>query len=190
MANVRTFIAVLLTADLKKTIGQIQQKFIEAAPEVKWVAEENFHVTLKFLGDVDEDRLGEIYAALEQAVSAEEAFSMQVGGAGCFPNTRNPRVVWIGLQSGVEPLSRIAAKIESELEPLGFPKEGRKFSAHITIGRARPDRPARGLASAIQEAEIGELGEIAVDSVAVMKSDLRREGPIYSVLKQIQLGPG
>jgi RNA 2',3'-cyclic 3'-phosphodiesterase len=190
MANVRTFIAVLLTADLKTKIRQVQEQFIKASPEVKWVAEENLHVTLKFLGDVDEERLGEICAAVESAISEEEMFSMRVAGAGAFPNPRRPRVVWIGLQSGVERLSRIAAKIESALEPLGFPKEPRGFSAHVTIGRAKPDRPVGNLARAIDDADVGEIGEVRVDSVAVMKSDLRKEGPIYSVLKEIKLGLG
>jgi RNA 2',3'-cyclic 3'-phosphodiesterase len=190
MANVRTFIAVLLRTDLKNKISVVQKQFIKAAPEVKWVDEENFHVTLKFLGDVDTERLGEICAALESAVSEEEAFSMQVACAGAFPSLSRPRVVWIGLQTGVERLSQIAAKIESELERVGFPKEERRFSAHVTIGRVRPDRPFGALAKAIEEAEVGEIGEARVDSIAVMKSDLCREGPVYSVLKEIRLGLG
>ncbi|MDO8589129.1 MAG: RNA 2',3'-cyclic phosphodiesterase [Armatimonadota bacterium] len=187
MANLRAFIAVLLSADLKDKIRMVQEQFIKVAPEVKWVAKDNFHVTLKFLGDVESERVDEICSALGSAVAEQSAFAMEVAGVGAFPNPGRPQTVWVGVKSGFECLAGIAGEVESALERVGFPKEGRRFSAHITIGRVRSDRPAHALAGELQAADVGEIGRIQINSIAVMKSDLHREGPIYSVLREIPL---
>ncbi|MDO8683588.1 MAG: RNA 2',3'-cyclic phosphodiesterase [Armatimonadota bacterium] len=188
MADIRTFIAVLLTAELRSKIGQIQDRFRKAAPEVKWVAEDNFHVTMKFLGNIDEARLESIYAALERAVAdGPEPFSVNISDAGAFPNVRRPQTIWVGLREGTENLAALAGNIESELDKIGFPKEGRKFSSHITIGRVKYLNNINALAEALQSAEVGEIGVFDVRSITVMKSDLRREGPVYSVQKEIPL---
>lgn len=185
MPVVRTFIAVLLTAELRSKIVEVQEQFRAAAPRVKWVAEGNLHVTLKFLGDVGDDRLGEICAALEKATVGASPFRLVVSGAGAFPNLHRPRVVWIGLGSGADSLTAIAGNVESELAALGYSKEERPFSAHITIGRVRPETRVDDLTSAMQTAGIAEIGDLEVKSIALMKSDLRREGPVYSILKEI-----
>lgn len=187
MANIRAFIAVLLTDELKREIRQIQERFIQVAPDVKWMAEDNFHVTMKFLGDVDTRRIDEIADAIESAVETEKPFALKVSGVGSFPNPRRPQVVWVGVESGVEQLAGIADKIESAMERIGFPRENRMFSAHITIGRVRQGSRGDALAGALQESNVGEIGEVDVKSVALMQSELRPKGPIYSVLREITL---
>lgn len=184
---IRTFIAVLISEDIKRRIGLVEEEFKKLAPEVKWVAEENLHVTLKFLGNVPAERLERIAAALGEALSCVEPFEIEVADVGAFPSAGIPRTVWVGVTSGQEELADVARRVEKALEKLGFPREDRPFTCHITIGRVKDGRGARELAPALQEAEVGRLGSVLVGSVAVMRSDLRREGPIYSTLSEIHL---
>ena len=185
--EIRSFIAVLISDDLKRRIAVVQEDFKKAAPDVKWVEEENFHITMKFLGDTRTDELDAIREAIEAAIGDLPPFAAEISGAGAFPNPRRPRTVWVGITSGVDQLAEIAKRIESALETIGFPKEDRPFKAHITIGRVKDDRGVGKLAGALQEAESVQLGTVNVASVAIMKSELRREGPIYSVLGEISL---
>ena len=184
---VRTFIAVLISGELKRRIALVQEEFKKLAPEVKWVAEDNFHVTLKFLGNVKDDRLASISKVVAKAVEGAKPFEFEIGGAGAFPSARRPRVVWVGLTTGKDSLAELARRVDKELEKLGFPREDRPFKSHITIGRVKDDRTTGELGRALEEADVGRLGSVHVDSVAVMKSDLKRDGPIYSVLSEIPL---
>lgn len=184
---VRAFIAVLISDDLKRRIALVQEEFKKVAPEVKWVSEENFHITLKFLGDVEADRLAAIPAMLSDSLADVEEFDIGIGGVGAFPNHGRPRTVWVGVTDGRERLAEVAQQVEEQLAGLGFHKEDRSFSAHLTIGRVKDGRGADALTSALQKADVGSMGTVRVKSVAVMKSELRREGPIYSVLSEIPL---
>lgn len=189
MANLRAFIAVLLTADLRSRIGSIQERLKKVAPEVKWVAEENFHITMKFLGSVDENRVDSISDALAGAVTGTEPFSVTISGVGAFPNARRPRTIWVGVSAGAGQLAAVDDKVEPAMARLRFPKEPRRFSAHITIGRVRPDQKVDALSRALQSADIGELGVVDVAGVALMNSDLQPKGPVYSILKDIPFSP-
>jgi 2'-5' RNA ligase len=185
--QVRTFIAVLIPAEIRREIAVVQEGFVKVAPEVKWVAEDNYHVTMKFLGNVATDKLDGITDAIARAVEGIEEFDIEVNGAGAFPNPGRPRVVWIGVTSGHDQLAEIAKRIDKELEKLGFESEGRPFKSHITIGRVKDDRDGRALGPVMKETEVGRLGSVHVSYIALMKSELRREGPIYSVLSEIPL---
>jgi len=179
----------LLTADLRSRISAIQEQFRQAAPEVKWVAEENLHITMKFLGGVDESRVDSISDALAGAITGTEPFSVTVSGVGAFPNVRRPRTIWVGVSAGAGRLAAVADNVESAMARMGFPKEERRFSAHITIGRVRPEQKVDALSDALQSADVGELGTVDVPGVALMKSDLQPKGPIYSILKDIPFSP-
>lgn len=185
--NIRTFIAVLISNDLKRKIAVVQEDFKKVAPEVKWVEEDNFHITVKFLGDVNSDRLKDVTLAVSQSVADLTPFEAEIGGFGAFPNARRPRVVWAGIETGQDELKALAERVENALETLGFPKEDRPFSAHVTIGRVRDERRVGGLTRALEDAETGRQGSIRVESVAIMKSELRRNGPIYSALAEVPL---
>ncbi|MBI2844150.1 MAG: RNA 2',3'-cyclic phosphodiesterase [Armatimonadetes bacterium] len=187
MESVRTFVAVLISEDLKRRIALIQEEFKKVAPEVKWVGEGNFHITVKFLGNVEREKLDRIAGALSDALSGLEPFEVEIGGAGAFPSATRPRVVWVGVTSGAEQLRDVASRVENGLGKLGLPPEDKSFKAHITIGRVKDGRRVEGLDKALKTAEVGDLGSAQVDSVALMKSDLRREGPVYSVISEVRL---
>lgn len=185
--KIRAFVAVLISDDLKRKIGIVQEDFKITAPKVKWVTPDNFHVTMKFLGDIETDQIEQISAKLADAAMSVEPFELELAGVGAFPNNKRPRTVWAGISSGAERLEILARNIDEQLEELGFPKEDRPFRAHVTIGRVREERDAGKLPQMLHEVDAGKFGSIRVASVALMKSDLRREGPIYTMISEIPL---
>jgi 2'-5' RNA ligase len=184
MAELRLFVAVLITDDLKRRAAEVQDDLRRAAVGVKWVEPANFHITMKFLGGVDESRVDVISGALESVVGGVEPFDVSLAGAGAFPNLSRPQVVWIGVKDGTQHLRPLAEAIEAVLEPEGFPREDRKFKAHITIGRVRDSRKCGALPDVLRVHEGDEFGSFSVDRIALMKSELRKEGPIYTVLRE------
>ncbi len=184
----RTFVAVLIPSELKRTIAVVQKDLKKAAPGIKWVEPENFHITLEFLGDTKLDAVDEIAGAIAGACRDLDPFIVEFGGVGAFPSARRPRVVWAGVTSGKRELTELAGRVEDALAPLGFAKEDKPFRAHITLGRVRYGRGVDDLSSALEETAADRLGSFRVASVALMKSELRRECPIYSVLARVSLG--
>lgn len=187
MSNIRAFVAVLMAEDLKKNIAKVQQSVKKLAPDVKWVAPENLHVTLKFLGDVLEDALPDVFAAVEQAARSISPFELSVSGLGAFPSPARARVVWVGVERGVEELRALASEVDTNLAELDFEKEEKEFRAHITIGRVRDGAHLGKLAEGIREIDASGLGVQRVSSIAVMRSDLRPDGPVYSPLRVAEL---
>jgi len=186
MDVIRTFVAVLISDDLKKRIFEAQELLRKLAPDVKWVAPECFHVTMKFLGDVRREQLPLVYSAVEDAASSFRPFDVSISGLGAFPSPSRARVVWARIDEGREQLARLAASIEESLAGLGFEREDKSFKAHITIGRVKMSRSLDALAAGIGKIDAADLGRQRVTGVTVMKSDLQRQGPVYSPLKVIE----
>lgn len=187
---VRTFVAVVLPQDVKQAIGSVESQFRKSAPRVRWVSPENLHITLKFLGNVDADRLSDVEAAVREAVKGLKPFRLEFRGAGAFPNQKKPRVIWIGIEGEVSLLSEAAERVDKALVDIGFEAEDRPFRGHVTIGRCRDIRDGAGVSDALRDVGALELGSMNVDRVIVMKSDLRPEGPIYSEIAEIKIEAG
>jgi 2'-5' RNA ligase len=192
METIRTFIAIELTDALHRALADAEAQFERdrAARFVRWVAPENIHITLKFLGDVDTDRMSDLPRALADACAGSAPFIMAIGGAGAFPNTRRPNVVWIGARGQIEIAARLAQKIDATCVALGFAREERPFAPHLTLGRVKRDASPseRQLVGAmIENVKIGDLGELRVERVSVMKSELKPTGSVYSRLHVIEL---
>jgi 2'-5' RNA ligase len=145
---------------------------------VAWVAAENLHVTLKFLGGVDAARLALVSAALDEAVRDRPAFELVVAGLGAFPTPTRPRVIWAGAAAGAAALGEVAGRVDRALAALGFPPEERAFSPHITLGRVREPRRNERLADLVGRSET--FGTVRVDRVCLMRSDLSPRGARYS----------
>ena len=185
---IRTFVAVLLDEELRSRISEVQQRVKELAPDVKWVAPENFHVTLKFLGDVRRDRISVVQAALDEATRGFEAFDLSISGLGVFPTPRRPRVIWVGVEDGREQLVALAKAVEHRLVKAGFEKDDKPFRSHITIGRVREGKPIAGLSEGLDEIDTSGLGMQRVSSISVMESVLKRGGSEYTPLSVHKLG--
>ncbi len=176
MTEVRCFVAVDLPDGMREEIGRIQS--IIATDELRLVKPELVHITLKFLGEVPAERVERIVEALRAIRAAP--FPARVRGMGAFPG-RSIRVVWLGLDGEFAPLYE---NVESVLEPLGFEREERGFSPHVTLGRVgRPNsRMNQILAPKIAGLAASDLGSFTVDHFHLKKSTLTRGGPIYDDL--------
>jgi len=182
----RTFIAVELPEKIKGEIERLQAPFKKTDTHVSWVKPKNIHVTLKFLGEVPEERIDEVFSATRKAVEGARKFTMSLKGTGAFPNPRRPRVIWVGAGPGGEELSLLAAGIEQEMEEIGFPRENRKYSAHFTMGRVKSPKNIEKLMELVSSSDF-QTEEIEVNEVVVMKSQLHPGGAIYTPLKKIPL---
>lgn len=187
MKVIRTFVAVLIDDGLKAKIAEVQDQVKKLAPDVKWVTPENFHITLKFLGNVPEDVLPQVIAAVEEAALGFSPFDLAISGVGAFPNPARARVVWVGSGDGREKMSELASSVDKRLTELGFAADDKPFKAHITIGRVKTSRFLRPLAEGIGKVNAENLGTQTVSSVAIMQSDLGREGPTYTPIQVIGL---
>jgi 2'-5' RNA ligase len=147
------------------------------------VAESNVHVTLKFLGQVDEPRLPAVIDALG-VVARSRGFDVDVRGLGAFPSAARARVVWAGLDAA-RPLAALAAAIDGALAELGFPRESRPFAAHVTLGRVREPRRQPALGDALTRG--GDFGRLPVTAVSLMRSELHPRGARYTELARIAL---
>jgi 2'-5' RNA ligase len=184
MANFRGFIAVDIDATQK--IVKLGREIKQTGANVKLVEAENIHITLKFLGDTDEALIGKIEEIMKNAVKGLEPFKIKLRGAGVFPNPKYIKVIWVGMEDG-QVLGEIANKIDEQLSELGFDKEKRKFSAHLTIARVRNARNKDQLLRIIENYKDFEFTTINIDSIKLKKSDLTPKGPIYSNLIKVEL---
>jgi RNA 2',3'-cyclic 3'-phosphodiesterase len=157
------------------------------AAEVAWVATENLHITLKFLGGVEEGRLPDVRAALERA-TAVSAFEVEIRGLGAFPTATRARVLWAGAPAAPA-FTRLAEDVDRALLALGFPAEARGFTPHVTLGRVRQPRRDPALAQAIETAAARPFGRLLVERVSLMRSDLSPRGARYTELAAVPLPP-
>ena len=190
MEQVRSFIAIELPDELKLELTQLEARLkLGKQPWVKWVDPYSIHLTLKFLGSIATDRIGEITRAMEAAARGIPPFHLEVKGLGVFPNLRRAQVAWVGIGGEVDKLSQLQQRIESNLVPLGFAPESRAFTPHLTLARVRDQ------ASLDERQKFGQLivstrfeaGTIEVDAVNLMRSQLTREGAIYSRISSVRL---
>jgi len=179
---------VLLDDATRAALAARVESLRPVAAGVTWVAPENLHVTLKFLGGVEQPRLELVQAALARAVHGAAPFDLSVVGLGAFPSATRARVVWAGVVAGRGELTGLAASVEHELAPVGFPPEDRPFSPHVTLGRVREPRRNTELAAAFDREHAERFGVVRVDRLSLMRSDLSPRGARYSELSGHPLG--
>jgi len=171
---------------MAQKISEVQSQLKQSLTGVRWVAQENLHFTLKFLGAVEEEKIAPIIDTVERAVRPFEPFSLTAGGIGVFPDIRRPRVLWVGLEA--QGLKVLAQKMETTLEPLGFAPEGRAFKPHLTIGRWRNTAAkTQRLEEVIDRWKDQDFGQSTVAEVVLFQSILKPNGVVYSPLRVIPL---
>ena len=186
--TVRTFIAVELPQEIHNTLKQLQDVLRGSMPDVRWTKAANIHITLKFLGDVQVSRLDAISESLRDAAGQFSPFNVRLTGIGAFPNSRKPRIIWVGIDQGADELVQMAQKIEASMKRLGFPREKRPFRPHLTIGRIRHLEHPLVMTEALERSAVGELGEFTVQKASFIKSQLDPAGSIYTTLAEAPLG--
>jgi 2'-5' RNA ligase len=144
---------------------------------------------MKFLGGIDEARVPALVEALRVAATDRHAFDLEVASLGAFPSPTRPRVLWAGVTQGQAPLAALATAVDDALAPLGFPREARAFTAHVTLARVREPRRAPALAEALAAAATRRFGRLMIEHVALMRSDLSPRGARYTALATVPLAP-
>lgn len=191
MKRQRTFIAITLDGKTCEELGKIQGVLREGSRgKVRWVSPGGLHLTLKFLGDVAEEDLPRIYEAARLAVS-RRPFKICLSGLGVFPNLASPRIIWIGVKTGREELHSLTYDLETELFRIGYPREKRAFTPHLTLGRVKESNG--GLGRLINTYDLSGKQtsiEILVEEIVVMKSELRPDGAVYTILREFRLTGG
>lgn len=193
LRTVRAFVAIPLPDEVHAALDGLQRRLRRTCPEraVRWVPTRNIHLTTHFLGDIDPARIVPLEEALSVVARNVPPFTVLAEGAGAFPNLRRPRVVWVGVTDASQWLSLLHQVLSESLEQLGFPRETRPFSPHLTLGRIRRQTSpteARAVGEAVAAAQIGPLGTVPVESLVLFKSTLKPTGAAYSRLATLRLG--
>lgn len=187
MTTIRSFIAIPLGADLIARIEKTQRELKSVPADVKWVSPGSIHLTLKFLGNVEEAGIEDIAQGIKRGIKDVHPWKANVKTMGAFPGLRSPRVVWIGIDDTGGQMVRLQNQIEKEMAGLGFEEEKRAFSPHLTLGRVRSPQGRNDLAKYLLDERERVFGEISVDRVILYKSELRPSGAVYTALRELPL---
>ena len=187
--TVRTFIAVETGAAVRQKAAELIEILAATGAKVSWVKPHNLHLTIKFLDEVRWNEIADVTRAVQQAAQRIEPFELEIRGAGAFPSPGRPRTLWLATADGSQPLAALHAALEKELKPLGFPKEHRRFAAHLTLGRVRDAGPgAQELGPLLKQHADFCAGRFPVDELVVFSSELTPQGPIYEAIGRAKLG--
>ncbi len=188
---IRSFIAIELPAEVSATLEEIQQAL--KSPQhnfVKWVPPMTIHITLKFLGNISSEKIASITSAMEQTSQAISPFQLKLGEIGAFPNLKQPRVLWIGVKGETDKLKTMQANLEENLARLGFTRESRGFTPHLTLARLREgisSAERRSFGDLIAEKSIKVDCQFAATKISLMKSQLLPSGAVYTRLTEVKL---
>lgn len=187
----RSFIAIELSQEFKNFLEHIQSKLKPAGADVRWIEPKNIHLTLKFLGDIDDLQLTQISEILEKVSKKMSRFSIGLSSLGLFPGPNSPRIIWMGIGQGNQQTKEIAQELEEELSRIGIAKEERAFTSHITIGRVKSnlnrDKLVRKITEVETEVEKLKPALLPITEISLLKSTLTPKGPIYEILTETSL---
>jgi 2'-5' RNA ligase len=181
----RCFFAVDLADEVRRAVVTARRELEGAGAEVRWSRPESLHVTLKFLGDVEAERIAAVAAAAESVVSGEAPFVMRAVGMGGFPSLERPRVLWAGLEAAA--LARLATALDAALAGLGLAAKEEPFRPHLTLGRVRSLRRFGPLRAALERMGKRDFGVSRVDRIVLYRSHLQPGGSVYEQLASLAL---
>jgi len=184
----RTFIAIELNDTVHRRICELQDGLQASFPRLRWSEPRHIHLTLKFLGEVDDPQVAGIRAALDRIAASMAPFTVAIRRVGVFPASGAPHVIWAGVDDRTGALGRCRDAIEAGIAPLGFPAESRPFQPHLTLARCPDPRSTRNLRAALEAHRNFDAGERSVRQFALIKSTLTRQGPIHEALSTHELG--
>ncbi|MCK9420391.1 MAG: RNA 2',3'-cyclic phosphodiesterase [Nitrospirae bacterium] len=183
----RLFIAIEIPASVKKELAVAQGRLRVAGVDASWSRAEGMHLTLKFLGEVTDQKVPEIMSSLQKAAEGIGPLGLSVSGIGAFPNPKNARVVWIGLAGDIEKLTRLQVAVENAMVLLNIAREERKFTPHLTLGRIKYIRSSDRWLKTLEEIKDISLPGFEVTSVSLMKSELKPSGAVYTEMGRAEL---
>lgn len=189
--QIRSFIAIELPEEVRSGLRRLQAELRSAGHAfVKWVAPESIHLTLKFLGNISVEKVAAITAVMEEAGQGASSFQLKIGGLGAFPNLRRPRVLWLGIAGETDRLVVLQRRIDDGLVALGFAREIRPFTPHLTLARLRQGtspRDQQTFGELVMKTPLEASYEVSVNSLSLMRSQLLPGGAVYSRLAEVKL---
>jgi 2'-5' RNA ligase len=185
--NMRTFIAIEIPEEMKRAIAEVQAQLKVSGADANWTRPEGIHLTLKFLGEVPEENVSEITAALVSAAEGRGRFHLQAAGTGVFPNEKAPRVVWIGISGELDKLMGLQISVEEQMVRLGFQQEDRRFKPHLTLGRIKHLPSYGSWMHALKGVRDIELPGFDATAISLMKSELGQTGAVYTEIGRAEL---
>ena len=186
--SIRTFVAFDLPDDIIDHVAGLQAKLQAYGLKLRWVRPRNLHLTLSFLGDILQQGAVAVGQALQQASRGTPPLQLTVQGLSAFPGVKRPRVLWIGLGGQLDLLQALYRKLEDQLSELGFAREKRGFTAHLTLGRFKSGRPVYDLVPAIEELGGYDARPFSARRLVLYQSNLRPQGAVYTPLSDVWLG--
>jgi 2'-5' RNA ligase len=188
MTKIRTFVGVEVSSSTRASAYRIVQRLESTGAGYKWVRKDNLHITLNFLGDVDETIVPDVCKAIRQSVSRVPAFRVVSSGLGSFPSRQRPQVVWIGTHDGIESMIELNSRIADGLDDYRFPRENREYQPHLTLGRLRRGGTwNQSLTDLLNKFESYDAGATDVREIVVFSSFLEGDGPTYTAMARIEL---
>ncbi|HPD56574.1 MAG TPA: RNA 2',3'-cyclic phosphodiesterase [Smithellaceae bacterium] len=183
--NIRAFLAIEPPAAILDAVGTLQEKLKkEIAGKVNWTKAQGNHLTLKFFGNISQNDVKNICAAAEKQIALIPPLSLKIEKTGCFPGGKNPRVLWLGVTGDTEKLAALQARLEEGFENIGFAREGRNFRPHLTLGRIKDPRQAKGAGEALRKYEDYCAGAFICNEMFLFQSRLNPQGAIYTKLEK------
>jgi len=183
----RCFIAIEIPEAIKKSFAEIIDSLKKSGPDVKWVSDENIHITLQFLGETEESLVPDIKGALYKILAPYSSFYIKIADVGCFPSGKRPRVIWVGMEESQD-LINLYKDISNEMVKFGYQKEERGFTPHVTIGRVKSNRNMGELLRRLEEFKVTDFPDFEVQNIRLMKSELKPAGAKHYSLAEIPFG--
>ncbi len=188
--TVRAFIACSLDDATRERVRELCNQLKKIDSGIKWVRPEAMHLTLRFLGNVDEATVELAGEAMEEATVGVSPVRIEVSGYGTFPPGKKPRVVWLGLKQGGPELYSIYERLEESLQSRGLGPADKAFRPHLTLGRVKSPRGVNRVLKSLEELGEGGFGEFTADELTLFKSDLHPAGAVYTALKKTGFSGG
>lgn len=180
--TIRTFIAIELNEEMRSELSSLQSVLKKSEADVKWVGPELIHLTLKFLGNIDDGKVKETQNILSDIVKNFKPFFLSLRDIGAFPKLSYPKVIWVGVDEGKTKVSKLAKELEDRLEKIGISKEEKEFHPHITLGRVKSPKNRENLKNIIETTKFEPKSRIDVNRLTLFKSQLTPQGPIHTPL--------
>jgi 2'-5' RNA ligase len=184
---IRAFIALTPSVTLQQSFADVQAALQRLSLAFRWVKPAQVHLTLKFLGDIPPESVAPIARAMQQSVTTLAPFTLSVRGLGCFPHSAHPRILWMGVDAPPDTLQPLHLCLETALTPLGFTPDNRPFRPHLTLARGQQRVNSHQLTAVLEAYRDRHFGEMCVEHVSLLQSQLHRDGAVYTMLRSVSL---
>ncbi len=178
---IRTFISVPVPQSVFAVRNSLKETVVTKGAKIKWIPNDNYHLTLKFIGDMPEDEVEKVNQVIKNTISQHSSMSMSISGTGCFPKKERPRIFWVGINGDLSPLQSMVTDLNDALDPMGYPKETKEFVPHLTIARVKYPQKHTPDITPYLDADYEPI-PFEINKIHFMRSQLFFKGSVYTIL--------